>query len=106
MAQQNCRSSRKKFLNNTTNKANFISLLSTRLQSSGFEVRQSSGDADFLICKTAISLTQSRVYVPVVVFAADTDILVMLIAHTAPDMDNLYMQFNNKELEFLIQNLS
>ena len=82
------------FLNNTTNKSNFLKLLATKLCSVGHEVTECPGDADYDIAEAAISLAAST-NDPVILDASDTDILVMLIADDRTK-DNLTMQSTNR----------
>ena len=65
------------FLSNESNNAQFVDLLSQHLASDVHTVKKSDGDADTLIMSSAVDVTCMNV--PVVVFADDTDILVMLL---------------------------
>ena len=70
---------KKDFLNNLNNKAPLIVLLTKHLQNAGIRVVQSSGDADVLICKTALDLANDGHSVEV--SGTDTDLLIILMHH-------------------------
>ena len=76
-------------LANRQNKARLIAKLMTVLTTAGIAGRQSTADADFLICTTAIEIA-STTESPVVVVGTDTDLLVMLVDKALP---NLYMLY-------------
>ena len=96
------------FLGNHKDKARFISVLMTSLTNAGIECCQSQADADYLICSSAIELAGGCDR-PVVLVGKDTDLLVMLINISYP---NLYMQYArnviysiNSIMEALSQNV-
>jgi len=86
------------FLGNHKNKARFISALMASLTRNGITCRQSQADADFLICNSAIELAEGCDR-PVILVGKDTDLLVMLIDRSCP---NLYMQI----MPFIAQTVS
>ena len=63
-----------KFLANTTNKQNFINLLSTKLHDSGFRILDAEGDADLLFLQTAVDCAAEC---STTVVGEDTDLLVL-----------------------------
>ena len=77
------------FLGNHKNKARLISALMNSLTCLGVQCKQSQADADFLICNSAIELANGCDR-PVILVGKDTDLLVMLIVRSCP---NLYMQY-------------
>jgi len=82
------------FLCNPKNKQRFIQMLSQKLETSGCEVHQSTGDADLLIVKTALASAQER---ETIVIASDTDILVLLIHHTDITKHDVWLQSEAKK---------
>ena len=68
------------FVSNPGNKQRFIDLLSEYLIRSGFSCLNAQYDADVLICRTAVTLLQTKCNVTVV--GDDTDLLVILIDMT------------------------
>ena len=68
------------FLSNPGNKQRFIDLLSEYLIRSGFSCLNAQSDADVLICRTAVTLLQTKCNVTVV--GDDTDLLLILIDMT------------------------
>ena len=77
------------FLKNDENKSQFISFLSNELRREGHDVRNSLGDADTQIVAAALEYAEYA-NKDVVVVAADTDVLVLLMFHWKNGM-NLYM---------------
>ena len=77
------------FLKNEQNKSKFISFLSDELRREGHDVRNSLGDADTQIVSAALEYAEDN-NKDVVVVAADTDILVLLMFHWKNGM-HLYM---------------
>ena len=77
------------FLKNDQNKAHFISLLSEELRKEGHDVRNSIWDADTQIVSAALDFASDHGK-EVVVVAADTDILVLLMFHWKDEMQ-IYM---------------
>ena len=78
------------FLSNSENKSGLIKLLMKRLSDVGVAVDQTTGDADTLICSTAIHKATNGEAVTVV--ADDTDVLVLLVHHWQPFMAEVYMK--------------
>jgi hypothetical protein len=60
---------------NELNKQRFVDLLVQKLEKSNIEAIQSEGDADLLICQTAVDKADDYT---VVVYGEDTDLLVLL----------------------------
>ena len=85
---------REVFLKNQHNKEQFISLLSSHLEASGYEIVKSDGDADVLIVEKAL---ENAVHSNVVVAADDTDILVLLVYHFNVELHNMYFSTEKKE---------
>lgn len=79
----------KVFLKNEQNKSQFISFLSNELRREGHDVRNSLGDADTQIVSAALEYAEDN-NEDVVVVAADTDILVLLMFHWKNGM-HLYL---------------
>lgn len=77
------------FLLNESNKKQFVALLCQALLANGFEVYQSTGDADTLIVNTALIIARTNRTVTVV--ADDTDVLVMLVYHFKSEMADIFM---------------
>lgn len=76
-----------KFLSNDKNKIRLISLLTKFLQNRGFVVKQAVDDADALIVKTAIEMSNNgRTSVE------DVDLLVLLIALTPENKDIFFIK--------------
>ena len=69
-----------RFLSNPGNKQRFIDLLSEYIIRLGFSCLNAQSDADVLICRTAVTLLQTKCNVTVV--GDDTDLLVILIDMT------------------------
>ena len=82
------------FLGNHKNKSRFISALIASSTHSDIKFPQSQANADFLICNSAIELAEESDY-PVILVVKDTDLLVMLIDRSCP---NLYMQYSNNTI--------
>ncbi|KAE8740861.1 hypothetical protein FOCC_FOCC013607 [Frankliniella occidentalis] len=70
---------RDEFLGSSENKAQFLPLLSARLERAGVQVRHADADADYLIVQTA--LEAGRAGGSVVMVGEDTDLLVLLAVH-------------------------
>ena len=83
------------FLKNDQNKSQFISFLSNELTREGHDVRNTLGDADTQIVSATLEYAED-VDKDVVVVAADTDILVLLMFHWKNGM-NLYNAFGCPE---------
>ena len=64
------------FLKNSHNKMQLISLLKPIFLKAGFTIKQSHGDANVMICKTALELAEEGKVVQV--SGTDTDLLVIL----------------------------
>lgn len=78
-----------KFLSNDKNKIRLISLLTKVLQNKKFMVKQAIDDADTLIVKTAIEMSNNgRTFV----VGEDVDLLVLLTALTSEDKDTFLMK--------------
>ena len=76
--------SKRLFLKNRHNKMQLINLLKSAFVKDGIIVKQSHGDADVMICETALTLAaEGRI---VVVSGKDTDLLVILIHHWKDNM--------------------
>ena len=78
----------KMFLKNYGNKRQLIKLLSKSLRNAGCEVIECSGEADVHVVRRALELADNGV----VVVADDTDILVLLVAHWKPNMEEMYFR--------------
>ena len=76
------------FLANIQNKKGFIHTLSSCLKRFGFNVHQADGDADTDVVKVALSCATGLS--PVAVMAEDTDILVLLLHHRSPGLQDIY----------------
>lgn len=85
---------REAFLRNSTNKVQFITRLTRLLQEKGIATVQSSGDADVLIVKGAVDYATEN---EVVVFADDTDILILLMHHWNSYMRDIYFSIEKLE---------
>ena len=90
-----CHNDQAAFLSNTSNKMQFIKLLSDYMQSKGHATKCSTSDADTLIVSTALGYARNNR--SVVVVAEDTDIFVMLIHHWKTTMADIYMRKENKQ---------
>lgn len=80
------------FLLNVSNKQGFAKLLVWKLQESNFEAIQSEGDADLLVCQTAVNKADDYT---VVVYEEDTDLLVLL-SHYAKEGRHIFSPLTNK----------
>ena len=65
-------------LSNNDNKQRFVDMLGKHLELAGYNVLHAENDADTLIVKTALTLSQEK---SVTVVADDTDILILLLYH-------------------------
>ena len=65
------------FLSNDSNKSELISLISDKLEEDGCSIKHSPDDADTMIVETALNLSKDGE--SVIVFANDTDIVIMLM---------------------------
>lgn len=74
------------FLLTVSNKQRFAELLVRKLQESNIEAIQSEGDADLLICQTAVNKADDH---NVVMYGEDTDLLVLL-CHYAKEGRHLF----------------
>ena len=88
---------KKTFLGNATNKDRLIKKLMLKFEAKGMCVKQSTGDADWLIVSTAMDTAEAE-NAPVVVVGTDTDLLVMLVAQATAEMD-LHMLFGRNPLQ-------
>ena len=77
------------FFSNANNKSQFINLLSIYLIESGFDVHQSSSDADTNIVKAALEIASSGNLV--IVIADETGVLVLLLHHFNDDMSDVFV---------------
>ena len=84
-------SSKMEFMKNRANKMQLVTLLSSALQLKGFNVLQSTGDADVLTCKQALHIAREGRSVEVC--GRDTDLLINLIYHWE---DNMTLFFRTK----------
>ena len=84
------------FLGNHKNKSRviFALIIIASLTHSDIKCPQSQADADFLICNSAIELAEES-DCPFILVGKDTDLLVMLIDRSCP---NLYMQYSNNTI--------
>ena len=75
------------FLSNKTNKQNLIKLLSVHLEEAGISVEHAGdeGDADVVIVKKALEISENQQ--PVHVIADDADILILLLHHAYHSSD-------------------
>ena len=85
-------SKQKSFLANKKNTTRLISFLIPSLKAKGMDCKQATADADFLICNTAIRLAEEHGHRDIAVVGNDTDLLVMLIDRSCP---NLYMYYQH-----------
>ncbi|KAJ8896673.1 hypothetical protein PR048_002018 [Dryococelus australis] len=88
-------------LSNHHNKKRIISFLSHHFERSGIEVCSSEGDADTLIVKRELEL--ASVGNNATVFASDTDIVVMLLARAADDMELRFVSPGKKKAWKILQ---
>ena len=72
------------FLKNRHNKMLLISLLKSTFLKAGITIKQSHGDANVMICKTALELAEEGKAVQV--SGTDTDLLVILMHHWKENM--------------------
>ena len=72
-----------------------------KFEAKGMCVKQSTGDADWLIVSTAMDTAEAE-NAPVVVVGTDTDLLVMLVAQATAEMD-LHMLFGRNPLQCTLQ---
>ena len=84
----------KTFLRNPANKMQFIRLLSQELERHNYASIQSKGDADVLIVSTALEYASSSQ--DTVVWAEDTDIIVMLAYHWKNALSKIYLCMQKK----------
>lgn len=82
--------SQESFLANKKNTTRLISYIMTSLSSKCIVCKQATGDADYLICNSATKLAEEYEDRPVVVVGNDTDLLVILIDRSLP---NLHMHY-------------
>lgn len=75
-----------KFFSNFKNKARFITLLVPVLNNAGISVYQAPDDADTLVIKTAVDMSETHEYVTVV--GEDVDLLILLVANA--HQSNIY----------------
>jgi hypothetical protein len=85
------------FLANIKNKKSFIDVLSKHLINAGVCVHMAQGDADTDIVRVALHYA-SVGDKPVAVVAQDTDILVLLLHHTRPTMQEVYFVSEPKKV--------
>ena len=75
--------SKERFLSNSNNKKQLISLLSAAFQRDGQQVYECKGDADTKIVSTALKVSKTS---KTTVVADDTDVAVMLLYHWKPTL--------------------
>lgn len=78
-------SQKNEFLRNTTNKKQLITLLSKKFRDNGIDVRQSEGDANTLIVKTAKLCAEDGSSIVVI-----SEILVILLHHWRPETGEIF----------------
>ena len=76
------------FLCNGRNKAKFVAFLTAAFKDKGYAVQQSVDDADTVIVSAALELAGNT---EVTVVANDTDVLVLLVYHFTPPLNNVYL---------------
>ena len=84
----------KTFLRNPANKTQLIGLLRAELQRRNYATIQSDGDADVLIVSTALEYASSGQ--DTVVWAEDTDIIVLLAYHWNESFNKIYLGMQKK----------
>jgi hypothetical protein len=84
------------FLANEVNKNRFIKMLMVYLDADGFTFLQAQGDADTDIVSAALQFASSG-QGAVAVAAEDTDLLVLLVHHLAPNMADIYFMSHAKK---------
>ena len=77
------------FLANSKNKDQFIQMLRQKLDQNGCSTLQAEGDADVLIAKTAVKLSESQATTLV---GDDTDLLILLLYHYDPQSRELFFR--------------
>ena len=87
-------SQKNEFLRNTANKKQLIKLLSSKFWEAQIDVRESKGDADTLIAKTAKSCAEDG---SIVVVSENTDVLVILLRHWNPDSGDIFFCCKRQE---------
>ena len=80
------------FLSNLRNKKRFIDMLIFHLTENGITVVQAEGDADLLVVEEALKAVKSM---DTVVVGEDTDILILLLFHSATESYNLSLYFRS-----------
>ena len=82
------------FLANDKNKQRFINMLSKRLTDCVVKTIHAVGDADLLICQTAVDSASRS---PTTLIGEDTDLLVLLCFHANPNSFDLYFRSEAKQ---------
>jgi len=78
------------YISNVQNKSRFIKILSTYLNNNGYTVIHAADDADTTIIKEAISRAQNES--EAIVVGEDVDLLVLLIALTPEENNNIFLK--------------
>ena len=86
---------KQQFLANTTNKQNFINMLSSSLREVELNTVHASDDADSLIVKTAVEIADAF-NKPTAVIGEDTDLLILLLNFVNKDGPAIYMMSDKK----------
>lgn len=84
-----------KFLSNEKNNMSFIILLTNKLKENNISVAQAPDDADTLIVKTALSLTNSKT----VIVSEDIDVLVILAVLRSHDKEVYFLKPGRGKIE-------
>jgi 5'-3' exonuclease len=84
------------FLANCRNKCRFIDILIQFLENVNITTRLSRGDADTDVVEVTLQIATRNVS-PVVVYAEDTDVLVMLLHHCCSIMSDIYFICDGKK---------
>jgi len=90
-----CRSKKELFLANSENKQCFINMLSVKLNESNSKTIHATGDADFLIVKTAVSCAIKRL---TFVIGEDTGLIVLLCFHAELKANAIIFKSESKQL--------
>lgn len=77
------------FLSNTTNRNQFIDMLSEKLVETGFTVAETTDDANILIAKTAVSISAEKM---TVVVGEEAILLVLLCFYAKDENSGLYLR--------------
>ena len=95
--------SQKVFLSNDANKAGLIKLLTPHLESADHTVKQAVADADTMIVSTTIDIASTGK--SVLLFANDTDVILMLVHHWSNDFAPIYVRSDNTKSGNRVQKL-